>query len=372
MLKRTWHLLLVVSFLSGCGHLRNVAHLAVVEPPTPIEKDTLRWEILKTSPAIIHDVTSNAGARPPVLNQVDEDHTELSTQLISALNYSLVDDFEIGFVGIGLQGVQARGLLWQSDSSATDGAHFIGINTNLLRSEVRRDDLAESIGAAGNPWKAKATSFSRNLGISYGYRMSDDRLFYLGLAYNHFENGNHIEHFLGSNGTSPAAEYKLDSSGYSRSLSTGILLGKETQFKLGGTINQASWENRKKTDTYFDLSVTTRFDGFFWGPPKAYDLTPKNPWRPSDFGGVALAYLVGYGSGQAIQGNWKEKGYIFAAVDVTSTVSLLQGFRRLDDSSEISAALLALAISRVWQVVDVVIEASSSNYRRVKLAERQE
>jgi hypothetical protein len=320
----------------------------------------MRWEILKTTPIVIHEVTPDAGARPPTLNPVEERHTDFSTQFASSLNYSFSDQFEVGIVGIGLLGIQARGLIWKTELGEDRGAHLIGVNGSFLSDQVSKGEARADQGLAANPWRAKASTSSKNFGISYGYQVSNEHLFYVGAAYNHFENQNSIQHSLGSNGTSPAAEYKVDSEGYSRSLSTGVLFGKVTQVKLGGTISQIAWENLKKTENRLDFSVSTTFEDFFLGPPKVYDLKPKNPWSGSDFGGLALSYLIGFGTGQAAQGNWSEKGYIFAAADATAMLSFYTDLDNTNSSTSASAALAILVVSRIWQIVDLVIEASSS------------
>jgi hypothetical protein len=91
-------------------------------------------------------------------------------------------------------------------------------------------------------------------------------------------------------------------------------------------------------------------------------------------GGGLAAVFLGLGIGQAIQGRWSEKGYIFTLGEGASFVAMVWGISRWandclepetcrDDSGMalFAGGLLALAVFRVWETIDAFVAPPEHN-----------
>lgn len=135
---------------------------------------------------------------------------------------------------------------------------------------------------------------------------------------------------------------------------------------------------------------------------QGYYLTPPNAYQPPlitadevtilakgeiEVGphilGVASSYLIGFGSGQAIQGRWSDTGWIFTVGEVASVVAIIASIDQWADDDcayydddcdddEVPGLLIAGAVGwvafRVWGMVDAVAGPISHNrkFRRVQ------
>lgn len=257
-------------------------------------------------------------------------------------------------------GIQAKWTILNKPIVGCGDSHLVALYASVLNSNhTNSGNQNGDLGPGGYPWSARSETNSYNLGASYGYK-NEHGLFYLGLAYNHFNVKTKIDHSKSDEGSSPAISYESLSSGYSKSIGLGFEIGADTQ--LGGTalLNEVSWGDMKKTDTIFQLTISKKYPGFFFKEKPQYDLEPKDIWQARDFGALASSYLVGFGTGQALQDRWSEKGSYFAAVDGTSlAVFLTRGLNQGGSSSSSGFAVGVYLVSRVWQFVDVILDASS-------------
>lgn len=92
-------------------------------------------------------------------------------------------------------------------------------------------------------------------------------------------------------------------------------------------------------------------------------------------GGGLVAVFLGFGLGQAVQGRWSEKGYIFTLGEGASVVAMIWGMYQvvgcLDGGGEgrcndsgvplFLAGALALTVFRVWGSVDAFVVPPEHN-----------
>jgi hypothetical protein len=91
-------------------------------------------------------------------------------------------------------------------------------------------------------------------------------------------------------------------------------------------------------------------------------------------GGGLAAVFLGFGLGQAVQGRWSEKGYIFTLGEGASIVAMIWGASRTFGCHDVesrcdesgAAALLvggvlALSVFRVWESVDAFVAPPEHN-----------
>lgn len=126
--------------------------------------------------------------------------------------------------------------------------------------------------------------------------------------------------------------------------------------------------------------------------PQPIQLTVDEQWllqrgyiSPGEhIGGGVVSLFFGFGVGQAVQGRWSEKGYIFTFGEIASFGAMLWGIQQLatacdydyeygyDNCSEnkerrgatlMVGGLIALSVFRIWEVVDAFTGPADHNRR---------
>ena len=134
-------------------------------------------------------------------------------------------------------------------------------------------------------------------------------------------------------------------------------------------------------------------------PPQGYAVPPPHAYQPqpvqltadeadllargeisdaAHMGGGLAALFLGFGIGQAVQGRWSDKGWIFTVGEGASWFALFYGVAhaigdcfandddRCDDDrsgSLIVAGALGLTVFRIWGTIDAFAAPSSHNAR---------
>ncbi|MCX5741154.1 MAG: hypothetical protein NT062_01505, partial [Proteobacteria bacterium] len=97
-------------------------------------------------------------------------------------------------------------------------------------------------------------------------------------------------------------------------------------------------------------------------------------------GGAAVAFFVGFGTGQAVQGRWSESGWMFALGEVATLTLMVYGVAQvLDDcfrtdvscnqsndargETALIVGAVGFGVLRVWEIVDALSAPSSHNAR---------
>ena len=98
-------------------------------------------------------------------------------------------------------------------------------------------------------------------------------------------------------------------------------------------------------------------------------------------GGGVAARVVGFGVGQAIQGRWLERGWIFTAGDLAATAMMVAGpilafsydcnaaCMHRGEALALGGSLLALGL-RIWQASDAFVVPARHNARVRELRRR--
>ena len=84
-------------------------------------------------------------------------------------------------------------------------------------------------------------------------------------------------------------------------------------------------------------------------------------------GGLVGTFLVPFGVGQAIQGRWSDRGWIFAVGEGASIGLIIAGAVRFDESDGgeglLVAGILGLVGFRIWEMVDLWVGPALHNQR---------
>jgi hypothetical protein len=98
-------------------------------------------------------------------------------------------------------------------------------------------------------------------------------------------------------------------------------------------------------------------------------------------GGGVTALLVGFGMGQAIQGRWLERGWIFTVGDIAATAAMVAGpivafsydcnaaCMHRGEALILGGSLLSLGL-RIWQTTDAFVIPARHNARVRELRRR--
>jgi len=98
--------------------------------------------------------------------------------------------------------------------------------------------------------------------------------------------------------------------------------------------------------------------------------------------GAGAAYMIGFGSGQAIQGRWSDTGWIFTLGEGASVVALIasidqwdsicdrDGYCRDEVPGLFVVGIVGLAVFRVWGMVDAIAGPVVHNRSYRKLRQR--
>ena len=96
-------------------------------------------------------------------------------------------------------------------------------------------------------------------------------------------------------------------------------------------------------------------------------MVRKEIWQGRDWGGLGLSYVVGFGTGQAVQGRWSSSGKYFAIAETASLLSMISHTNSIADTSKTFATgLIFFGVSRIWEIIDVIVFASRSEVPKEK------
>lgn len=358
--------------ITSCSTLTTNLPYANVQSPQIEKKDTLTWQAIKIKGSEKFEVSPDASARPLTLNPMTDHFMSDDKLASSAVLYSLAENVELGFTVGAEVGVQAKYQFLNQDGNEI-GTKYVGsLFADLSTVKVTNSgDQNGILGVSGFNWSADSLVRSNNLGVSVGYQPKQDLMVYLGVAYNNLDMKAHIDHSASLDANSPEAHYLSESQGHSRVASIGLVTGKKSKIDLSLNYGDMNFGNTTRHYIYGNLSYSKIFDDVFYGKEIKYDLTPKETWQGRDIGAVAASYFVGFGSGQAIQNNWESKGEYFATADVASLLMMLFSSTRSSTASfdnGMTTGITIFAISRIWQVVDTILDANY-NYHRSRAEE---
>lgn len=84
-------------------------------------------------------------------------------------------------------------------------------------------------------------------------------------------------------------------------------------------------------------------------------------------GGLVGTFLAPFGIGQAIQGRWSDRGWIFAVGEGTSLALIIAGAVQLNESNDgeflLVSGIIGLVGFRIWELVDLWVGPALHNQR---------
>ncbi len=98
-------------------------------------------------------------------------------------------------------------------------------------------------------------------------------------------------------------------------------------------------------------------------------------------GGAALAVFMGFGIGQAVQGRWSDRGYIFTLGEIAAIAALIYGAAEMINNCDANldtvcnsrgndtgvapfvVGLIGFSVLRIWEVVDSITGPIDHNTR---------
>jgi len=81
--------------------------------------------------------------------------------------------------------------------------------------------------------------------------------------------------------------------------------------------------------------------------------------------GRLLGTFFGYGIGHAVLGKWLEKGWIFTALETTSSIIIWNGLSSRDFSTPVKTAFFLGGGVRFWEIIDVwTLDLQDNNNNR--------
>lgn len=132
--------------------------------------------------------------------------------------------------------------------------------------------------------------------------------------------------------------------------------------------------------------------GYATPPPMQVQLTVDDQWLlergyisdGETIGGGAVALFIGWGLGQAVQGRWSQKGYIFTAGEGVSTAVIMWGFlglfgecfegcsqaRQNRYEALLLGGVIADGVFRIWEVYDAFAGPGEHNRKLTALRAR--
>lgn len=256
---------LLVLFLSllqlSCANLYSIGPTAIVEQPqVQVQKGVQIY--IKFEPAQNFELVSDASSRP--LNISSPPELEKTTTGFMGLNYGLAEQLEIG-AAIDTLGLANRSLLikgtlkYQILKVDSDQKHRISFFVNPISGLVSVSGDQDGIfGPGGNPWSASSEFFGFNRGISYGYQVSKSFFPYIGFADQEHNISARVKHEPGRK-NSPAQSASLpNSSGRSRNVTIGSLIGENSRFQIAGSYIENRWQGQE--DIYWGLTLGWEMD----------------------------------------------------------------------------------------------------------------
>ncbi len=351
-------------FSTGCASLvANVPGAQVQSSETAGGESDFGYKVGNFNIAQ-YKFTSDASARPPNLSIPDLTLNNLVVQGDGLYSFNPRFDASL-FLSSAGNGIGAKyQLLGPAAGESKTGDYSLAVFGRTGFSEIRKSGNQNgSFGPGGFSWQATARTQFTEGGLSFGKKTDDETLVFLGLSTSKILINGDIKQDPTADGVNLGGKYSTGNlQGQTYTAALGLDFGQlsKKQIQVGATQYQIG--EIKTTQGFANFSYQYSFAGERLGPKKYFEIVPKDRWQGGDFGAVALSYLVGVGTGQAAQGRWDQSGKYFAMADGASLLSFASTLS--SGESNFGLALGIYAVSRIWQIVDVIVDASSGTKKR--------
>lgn len=253
----------------SCANLYSIGPTAIVEQPMVQTKENVSIS-LKYEPAQYFHLVTDASSRP--LNISSPPELKKTATSFIGMNFGLAEQLEMGaaidMLGLANRSFLIKGTLkYQILKVDTDQKHRVSLFVNPVSGLVSVSGDQDGIfGPGGNPWSASSQFFGFNRGISYGYQVSKFFFPYIGFAEQEHNISARVKHKPGRN-DSPAASSSIPkSSGRSKNITIGSLIGENSRFQLAGSYIENRWQGQQN---------------IYWGFTLGWEMdvsgTKKNP-----------------------------------------------------------------------------------------------
>ena len=367
--------------LIGCASLKaTIPYSKVLTPEVKSERHQYSLDVVSSTQTAEYEISSDASERPFVEDEFTKFKDDAMLAFSVGGDIQVFDRFEVGLELGGVSKFRAKyQLIGDTFNQSQIGNQSLTVFTTLSSiSNYNSGDQNGEFGVGGHDWNARVKSTNTAFGLSYGYRMREDVLFYSGFSLGRIDVNGDVVHEESDDKTSPEVEYEIDhKKGSERTLAAGFLFGKKQWiFDLSLNHSRIELDEVVKSESYGLASFTYSFGND--NPQQKPDIDPANPfvqpamtpkesWQLRDFVAIASSYLVGFGTGQAIQNRWSDSGLNFAIADGASLSMMLYGLTSCSYSSNcntgtgtVTSGALIYVVSRVWQLVDTIVDANST------------
>ncbi len=346
---------------SACASLKVSIPNAKVETPETIGGEfDFAYQII-LHPTNIYEFTDSAGSRPPTLDEptltrrgsvTGQGLTSFNEKLDIGINFaSSTTSLQLKYQFLG------ESLVKSAESSQVAAVYTsIGFGDNTISG-----DQAYTFGPGGHLWNANSKVNYNEIGFSWGYRYNSKKMVYIGYSYNEHKLSGHIDQKPSTSTANDGGNYDFSPvRGTNQTLAVGTEIGDSSRLRFQIGINREQIGNFNLNTGYFSIGIMDRFGD----KEVKTEKIEKEIWKLSDFGAVGCSWLVGFGCGQNIQNRWENKGRYFALVDgLAFSIAMGSAFENVGSTNN-KYAISAYLISRFWQLIDTIMDASSHDSER--------
>ncbi len=218
-------LIIFLSILSACSHIKVQVPQAAVMPSELLKKDA--WELgIRSQASRLHTASQDASARPPTF---DNDDTT-SALITGDLFYAPLDRLQFGAgisSDVGVYGgiaYQFLGNPWAERKIGWSAALKFDVYAG---STGKKGDQNGEFGPGGYNWKADLSVVSVGGGLSVGYRFHESFMTFLGASQLSHKIKSTIKQDPSDNGTDPGGSYSQSPTGSSSTIGLGFMVGSD-------------------------------------------------------------------------------------------------------------------------------------------------
>lgn len=265
--------------LSGCSTLYIMGPQAIVENPETKGEGGFQESFLKTEANQVFTLTDSASSRPLAIN--NPPRLENQGALIGGANFLAQPKLTLGFAidpiafingTISIRGLIKYQLIGDHYLAKDLSSHLLSVYAHPISSTLSiGGDQEYMFGPGGYSWSAKSELIGGNIGTTYGYRVSDKCLFYVGAAHMQYHVSGSIHQSASDDGVYPEASGSFPRThGRSSTVSTGLSYGSLNQLSVAVSYSENKWGSLDDHSWFVNVGINSLSEG------RTAILQPKN------------------------------------------------------------------------------------------------